>query len=178
MADNRRHGRATVPTPQQRGDGAILADAPTILKRTTYFGWFFSFPEPSRKPQALKEHVAYHVTPARNLPLILAEGLEPRRGRRSADARESGKSVFLFANLDSLEYGIDNWIPNMFAENTKLALLAVDTSGEAFEENGIELIYPFGIHPRKIKIVTEDIDSYDFEEFLKIKNTEYAENAR
>jgi hypothetical protein len=105
-----------------------------------------------RKPQ-----IAFHVTPARNVAAILREGLIPRRGRRSRDAREFGVGVYLFADRDALEYGIMNWLDAMFSDRTRLAVLRVDISGEAIESGGIEIRLPFWISPNRIEIETTSL---------------------
>ena len=102
-------------------------------------------------------NIAYHVTPARNLKPILREGLIPRRGRRARDAREPSKSIWLFADREAFEYGVMNWLDNMFSDRTRLAVLGVDVSGDACVRNGIELRVPGWISPKRIIVITSDL---------------------
>ena len=47
------------------------------------------------KPEIERERLFFHVTPTRNLPRILVEGLQPQVGARSEQLGE-GFGIFLF----------------------------------------------------------------------------------
>ena len=82
-----------------------------------------------------------------------------RKGRRSRNARERENGVWMFPTIDALIYAIDNWIPNMFSERTKLALIEVDVNGEALFGENVEVCCPFNIRRSQIRILTRDINT-------------------
>ncbi len=52
----------------------------------------------------------FHVTPASNLPAILAEGLQPSIGPRSALLGESRPAVYLFQERADVENALMGWL--------------------------------------------------------------------
>lgn len=75
----------------------------------------------------------YHVTPAENLPSIIASGLVPRIGERSASFGEVSKGVYLFTSAEACESALMNWLGDEF-EEAKLVVLEfneADISGDA-----------------------------------------------
>ncbi len=67
----------------------------------------------------------YHVTPARNLKRIKAEGLVPKRGPRSRRLGEPGPSIYLFSSLEEVDNALMNWLGEEFGEDTQLAVLQI-----------------------------------------------------
>lgn len=104
----------------------------------------------------------YHVTPAENLPSITASGLQPRIGERSAKLGEPKPAVYLMASWEALDDALGNWLGSEFDEDTKLALLAIDTIGLPMRVNpgaAFETTCEQVIPPSAIKVLTEDLDS-------------------
>ncbi|TAL80686.1 MAG: hypothetical protein EPN77_19300 [Candidimonas sp.] len=70
--------------------------------------------------------LAYHVTPRACLPSILAQGLVPQVGKRSATVREARPAVFFFAARESCEDALTNWLGEQFDDVAdELAILQV-----------------------------------------------------
>lgn len=67
--------------------------------------------------------VAFHVTPAHNLPSILTRGLVPAVGPRSRDAEEVREALYLFATRDDVENALLNWLGDCFEEDEDLVIL-------------------------------------------------------
>jgi len=108
----------------------------------------------------------YHITPTRNIDKILNIGLEPRRGARSASCGEKNKTIWVFPDVNSLEYGIDNWIEDMFSEKTKLSLLEILITDDNLNILGYEANISSIIPAENIRVITRDIDtllSYNFD---------------
>lgn len=72
----------------------------------------------------------YHVTLLSNLESILKDGLLPKVGERSMQARESKPAVYLFPSIEDMEDALMNWLGDLFidfyGENTPLAVLEVN----------------------------------------------------
>jgi hypothetical protein len=58
----------------------------------------------------------FHVTTKPGMEAILANGLEPRIGVRSAEANEPTPAVFAFVDRESLENGLSNWLGEAFED--------------------------------------------------------------
>lgn len=92
----------------------------------------------------------FHVTLARNVPSILAFGLEPRIGPRSRRVCEFTPAIYLFKNREEVEDGLMNWMGNFFKHDEPLVLLEVnipphckvETSPHTWEIKVVELITP------------------------------------
>jgi hypothetical protein len=82
------------------------------------------------------DRVLYHVTPTRNLPKIMQQGLVPKIGPRARHMREPIKGIYLFRSTDDAESGVMNWLGDYFGDDTRLALLAVKVPPGATEATG------------------------------------------
>lgn len=101
----------------------------------------------------------YHVTPARNLAKISKKGLMPAIGERSAKL-ENNPAIYLFNTLEDVSNALMNWLSDEFDEE-QLALLKVslDTPpADSHYETVIDSVIP----PDKIKVLTKDIDTFNF----------------
>lgn len=110
--------------------------------------------------------LVYHITPTRNIDKILNIGLEPRCGTRSTSCGEKNKTIWVFPDISSLEYGIDNWLENMFSEKTKLSLLEILIIDDNLNILGYEANILNIIPAENIRVITRDIDtlfSYNFD---------------
>ena len=74
--------------------------------------------------------IAFHLTPASNLPSIKEVGLIPACGSRSSSLGEPRPGVFLFPSPDDL-CEATSWFVDAIADETEgaVALLAVDLEG-------------------------------------------------
>jgi hypothetical protein len=68
----------------------------------------------------------YHVTLSRNLPRIMREGLQPRRGPRSRKLGEAHKAVYLFKGREDAADGLANWLGDELPEDEPVALILVN----------------------------------------------------
>lgn len=75
---------------------------------------------------------AFHVTPAENLPSIMRNGLEPRIGPRSEDLGEKYKAIYLFPNVEAMEYALGNWMAKAFDDDETLAVIHVSLRSGIF----------------------------------------------
>lgn len=103
--------------------------------------------------------IMYHVTPTKNLRLIMIYGLVPRKGPRSSKL-ENKKAVYLFPNLDDVENALMNWLGDEFGDE-QLALLKVNVKGEVYSDAEYERYVTTTIQPSNIKVLTDDLDSID-----------------
>lgn len=101
----------------------------------------------------------YHVTPARNIKSISANGLVPQKGRRSKKIGEESDGIYLFYNLKEVEIAINGWLGLEFTESSRLALLRVivpEGSGVRYG-GGYERIITTPIPAENIKVLTRDL---------------------
>lgn len=56
----------------------------------------------------------YHVTPIKNLPSIMENGLIPLIGVRSQEIGELEPRIFFFPNVDEMENALMNWLGESF----------------------------------------------------------------
>lgn len=68
---------------------------------------------------------AFHVTPTGNLARIREAGLEPRIGPRAAGLGEPEPAVYLFADRDTAEQAVTNWLGEAFEEDADLTLITL-----------------------------------------------------
>src|ERR1051326_3802642 len=78
----------------------------------------------------------YHLTPARNLPRILQQGLVPKIGVRARKTREPVPAIYLFPTIEDAEDALVGCMESEFSENTRMALLAVEVPAGATEIEG------------------------------------------
>lgn len=102
----------------------------------------------------------FHITPARNLPDILRDGLRPMLGERSRQAGERTPVTFVFVSPAALEDGLVNWLGEQFDDDDPLALLGiqntrVETSPQAVYEGLIRETIP----PSRITLISSNIDA-------------------
>lgn len=67
----------------------------------------------------------FHVAASKNVRSILKNGLQPKRGSRSAALGEGGKAVFLFSSREGVDDALANWLGDEFDEDEPLSLLLV-----------------------------------------------------
>lgn len=102
--------------------------------------------------------ILYHVTPTRNVKSILANGLIPSIGQRSAQL-ETESNLFLFPTKDAAEDAVMNWLGDEF-DDEPLSLLAVSSNGlEGKFTLGAEYEYTVSspIPPQNIKVISTNI---------------------
>ena len=63
-----------------------------------------------------KPQIAWHLTPLRHVPFILADGLQPKIGERSLRLGEHLPAIFLFPTLVDLENALSNWMGDEIEE--------------------------------------------------------------
>ena len=98
----------------------------------------------------------YHVTRTKDLPAIMAHGLQPKIGHRSAKLGEKS-NVFLFNSESSMHDGFVNWLGDEFPEDEKLTAIKVDlpTSHPVKPDPDIPDSHSYTsepIHPKYLKI--------------------------
>jgi len=100
----------------------------------------------------------YHITPTRNVPKIMQQGLIPRIGVRARKLNEPVKGIYLFHSKDEASDGVANWLGDEFGEDTRLALLAVRVPADATRSAGagFETILTEPVPPDRITIVSRD----------------------
>jgi hypothetical protein len=78
----------------------------------------------------------FHVTTEHALQKILADGLEPRIGERSAEANEPTPAVFAFVDRQALENGLSNWLGDAFEDYYgELFILEFSYTGTRFRRD-------------------------------------------
>jgi hypothetical protein len=100
----------------------------------------------------------YHVTPTKNVPSIMSEGLKPQQGSRSERMTDHG--IFLFKDMEDMEDALVNWLGDEFEEDESLTLLGVELPLDADiapEAVGFEVNVLSPIPPQYIQIVSEDL---------------------
>jgi hypothetical protein len=88
----------------------------------------------------------YHVTPAENLPRILAEGLIPQVGPRAHQAAEPIPVIYLFASPTEAEEGVINWLGDELPEGPLILLEVALPAGIPYRRVAFE-IQVFGTIP-------------------------------
>lgn len=105
----------------------------------------------------MNKNFAYHVTPSENLESILADGLIPAIGLRSADFGETDNAIYLFPDENALNDGLGNWLGECFEDDEQLAILRVDIEGlETISEVEWEIKCYSGIRAERIQFVRND----------------------
>lgn len=111
-------------------------------------------------PIEVTESLYYHVTPAKNVPSIMKNGLVPKIGTRSANFGEADKHVYLFPSKDEMETAMMNWLGDEFDEDEPLAVLAVevddndDTVDRAVDGPTWEYLSVNPIDPKNISVLS------------------------
>lgn len=103
--------------------------------------------------------MAFHVTPARNVARIMREGLLPRIGPRSRRLGEALPAIYLFADAESLESALDNWLGDEFDEEARLALIRVEApeGTRTGEGAGFETVLLDPVPPACLEVLTRDL---------------------
>lgn len=70
----------------------------------------------------------FHVTPAVNLPSILANGLIPAIGPRSQEYGETQERTYFFAYPDMVHDALTNWLGDALEDVGDMVIVAVDLS--------------------------------------------------
>ncbi len=100
--------------------------------------------------------VGYHVTPTRNIPRIMQQGLVPKTGMRARLLSEPAAGIYLFPSVADAENAIENWLGDQFGETVPLALLEVKIPpGSTFIPCAdYEIIVANPIPPENITIIS------------------------
>jgi hypothetical protein len=102
----------------------------------------------------------YHVTPAKNVPFIMNQGLYPRVGDRSNKIQGETPAVYCFPDTNSLEDAMMNWLGDEFGEDEELALLEINTSGlkgDVTPNAEYEIMILEPIPPQNIKVLSQNL---------------------
>ena len=103
----------------------------------------------------------FHVSPGRNLPEILQNGLEPRIGPRSDAYGERQPCIYAFRDAEALEDALGGWLDQVFDANEPLLCLAIDADGlELIDDPEIpqyEVQIPVLVDPSRISVLSADI---------------------
>lgn len=101
----------------------------------------------------------YHLTPARNLPSIMRDGLVPQIGARAKLIGEPTPGIYLFNSVEEAEDAMMNWFGDQFDEEIPIALLAVTVPEGATEiaGAGYERILTSPVLPTEIKVLNPDL---------------------
>lgn len=104
----------------------------------------------------------FHVTPLANLPGILAEGLQPKLGPRSARLGEPAAGVYCFNGLGSLEAALGSWLWDAFDDESEppalLAIALPEKAGWA-SEAGFEVRLTTPVPPGHLRVLSRDLGS-------------------
>lgn len=101
-------------------------------------------------------NILYHVTPTSNVKSILAKGLVPSIGQRSAQL-ETESNLYFFPSKEAAEDAVMNWLGDELPEDEQLALLAVSSKGlEGKFTPGAEYEYTVSssVPPQNIKVIS------------------------
>lgn len=105
----------------------------------------------------------YHVTPVANVPSIMANGLVPSIGERSAALGEVDARVYLFTSLEACEEGLANWLGDTFTQlaDDELVVLELKSEGiSGVSEAGYEIACLHAIPPTHIaRLLDENLAS-------------------
>lgn len=114
-------------------------------------------------PAADSEIAVWHVTPATCAAKILQDGLEPRTGPRSRNARESRKAIYVFPDGLSLNDGLSNWLADEFPDHVTLSVLELRIPESWFEPGVLrwEAVIRREAPPERIRILVSDIDDWN-----------------
>lgn len=107
----------------------------------------------------LPSQIAYHVTPAVNLPDILQAGLQPRIGVRSADLGELLPRVYLFADQEACDTALSGWLGDCFEDIPEdgLLVLLVDVTDLTLQSDvGYEITCMDVIKPARILEIRDE----------------------
>lgn len=114
----------------------------------------------------------YHVTPSDNLDSILAKGLIPSIGPRSAELGELEPRIYLFRNLDDVETALTNWMADAFDENEELVVIEIDPGEHDSKhlidfEDQFEIVSLAVIEPSRICRVLDE----SFDEIMNLRGS-------
>lgn len=103
-----------------------------------------------------KSSVVYHVTPTKNLPSIMKNGLIPQIGNRSSQIDGEEEGIYIFPSLEDLEDA--HWLGDEFDEDEELSVLEIDVSGIPLVDStvGFEKIIKVPVSPDRIS-VSDDV---------------------
>lgn len=100
--------------------------------------------------------VVYHVTPTKNLPSILKNGLDPTVGPRASQIPGETRAIYVFPDRETTYDAIMNWLGDQFEESEDLALLEINTTGvrcrvTRFADYELKIVTP--VPPENIKVI-------------------------
>ena len=103
--------------------------------------------------------VAFHLTPSRQVPKILKDGLLPKLGPRSRKAGEPYPAIFFFPTKDDLIGGYCSWFESCFSEDARIALLAVNIADGIASRSDVayEFCIREAIATDNIEVLSRDI---------------------
>lgn len=67
----------------------------------------------------------WHITPLSEVPNIMRDGLLPRVGPRSQEAKETEPGIYLFPSYEAVEDALTNWLGELFPDEVELAILKI-----------------------------------------------------
>ena len=110
----------------------------------------------------------YHVTPARNLAAIAADGLVPQIGVRSERAGETDPFVHCFTSFEGVANALSRWMVEQFEEAETLALLVINRRSQPHTPDGCT----FGVtlSPQLLWVLADDIKAIP--DFVVLRNVE------
>ena len=98
----------------------------------------------------------YHVTPARNLPAIAAQGLVPQVGERSERAGETEPWVHCFTSFQRVENAFASGLERQFDEGERLAILCIGLHPPA-DPRQYSCSYKVTLGPHLLWVLSDDI---------------------
>jgi hypothetical protein len=103
----------------------------------------------------------YHITPQRNVPSILENGLIPSIGPRSLALGEETPASYHFSSPDDLIDGLQNWLLDEFDEDEPIALLAISVNPRENEFIQVHFEHQCRsvITPKYIEVISMDLDN-------------------
>lgn len=106
-----------------------------------------------------KYSIGYHVTPEKNVPYIMKEGLKAGIGGASSSYGEQESRAYFFPTIDDVKDALTGWMADEY-EDDILSLLKVDLTGLTMKSDVAWEIYTTeNVTPNRITIISEDIDS-------------------
>lgn len=105
----------------------------------------------------------YHVSLKSNLESIMRHGLTPRIGERSVEIGEKEPAVYLFPNIEDMEFALGQWLGDWYndeyGEDIPLMSLEITVPYDFPIENGeveYEKICKHIIQPKYIKFLKDE----------------------
>ena len=98
----------------------------------------------------------YHVTPERNLPSILEQGLVPAIGPRSTAFGENEPVVYFFKSMDDVEDALTNWLGEELGKDERIAVIEARLPGDTLiEEEAFETRMKSVVSPCFLRVMDD-----------------------